>query len=224
MEQWAARSNDSFQHYGVLGMKWGVRKDRAPSPTKSERKERKRLTKDVAAAQQNLRSKTISTQEARDLVDNTDRNYEKALKKSAILYGGKKKKEAAVQKASEKFNDAYKLMEEQESRKVRAKDLYSEKQNALKKYVGELSKNYGKENVKQLNTKSVYLGKKFLVSKKDRISELYVNDMIKTGIRTENLPVIGSIKTGRKVARWEKSQREELLEKNSRKMYKRSYA
>lgn len=27
MEQWVVRSNDSFQHYGVKGMKWGVRKE-----------------------------------------------------------------------------------------------------------------------------------------------------------------------------------------------------
>lgn len=210
-----------LKHYGIKGMKWGVRKDRK-NPTKEQRKERKRLTKDLAAAQQNLKSKTKATQEARELAEGSDTTYEKALKKSAILYGGKERKEKEVIKASERLEKLYKVMEFPESRKARAEDIVKEKRKALEDYVDSLTKEYGAENVKQLKSKDVYTGKTFMVKKKDRIDELYVN-MISTGIRTENLPIIGANRTGKKVSAWEKEQREALLKKRAKEKYKKSY-
>lgn len=218
---------NELTHYGVLGMKWGIR--RTPEqlshrPTKEERKERKRLTKDLAAAQQNLKSKTKVTQSAREMGSNADSTYEKAIKRSAILYGGKERKEKAVIDAAERFDKLYQMMEFPESRKLRAEDIYKEKRKDLVDYVDALTKEYGAENVKQLKTKTVYTGKTFLVRKRDRLSELYVKDMIRTGIRTENIPIIGSNKTGKKVTAWEKEQREDLLQKRSRAAYRKRYS
>ncbi len=214
-------------HFGIKGMKWGVR--RTPEqlghrPTKEQKKERKRLTKDLAAAQQNLKTKTKVTQSAREMGAGADSIYEKTIKRSAIFYGGKERKEKAVIDASDRFNKVYKMMEFPESRKIRAEDFYKEKRKALVDYVDALTKEYGAENVKQLKTTTVYTGKKFMVSKKNRLDELYVEDMIKTGLRTENIPIIGANRTGKKVAAWEKKQREELLTKRSRTAYKNRYS
>lgn len=212
-----------LKHYGVKGMKWGVRKERKPSPTKAERKERKRLTKDLAAAQQSLKARTKATQSARELVEGSDDSYEKALRKSAVFYGGKANKEKAVVKASDRFDKLYTMLEKPESRKVRSEDAVKEKRKALEDYVSSLSEKYGSENVKQLKTKDVYTGKKFMVSKKDRIDELYVN-MVRTGFVAENIPVIGARATGKKVASWEKAQREDLLKKRATARYKTNYS
>lgn len=203
-------------------MKWGVRKDRGP--TKAQRKERKRLTKDLAAAQQSLKRRTMATQSARELTEDSDESYEKTLRKSALLYGGKQNKEKAVVRASERIEKLYKMLEVPESRKARSEDVYKQKRKALVDYVDSLNEQYGKENIKQLKTTTVYTGKKFLVRKKDRIDELYVKDMIKTGIRTENMPIIGARQTGKKAAAWDKEMREELLKKRASAKYKSSYA
>lgn len=49
MEQWAVRSNNSLQHYGVKGMKWGIRKEKETSSrSTSTKKKYTQSEKDVS--------------------------------------------------------------------------------------------------------------------------------------------------------------------------------
>lgn len=227
MEPWSVSNpTNDIAHHGILGMKWGVR--RTPEqlghrkPTKEENRERKRLTKNVAASQRDVKFRTRATLSARELAEGSDKSYERALRKPAILSGGRAGKEKAVNASYERMENLYKQMEFPESRKERATERLRANEKALRDYVDGLVSEYGSENVKGLSTKDVYAGKMF-TAKKKRIGELYIRDTIKTGVRTENLPIVGDIVSGKKISAWEKEHREELLKKRAKNRSKETY-
>lgn len=98
-------------HYGVKGMKWGIRKDRYL--TKEERKRRRSLERDYDIA------KKYGQAANRAVVD---------TRKNAITIGKNQK-------------------------------LLNDRRKELENYVTELSKKYGRENVRQLKEEAVKRGK-----------------------------------------------------------------
>lgn len=195
-------------HYGVKGMKWGVRKDR---PTRSERKQREKLTKDVAAAQKYVKIRSGMQENAARASDEASRNYQKALGKTTLPWN-KKKKQDAIDKASEQLQK--RMTEEQDTRwkSDRAIKLANDKRTALESYVDALSDKYGEKNVKQLKYKNA------------RVGEMVVQNLVKTGLRAENFPILGNSVSAKKINQWEREIREEIAEKRSENMQKNRYA
>lgn len=177
-----------LKHYGVLGMKWGVRKD---APSKSERKERKRLTKNLAAAQQNLRIR-YKTNVAN--IRNANLQEHKLEKESGkrVLPWHRREQDRKIEIAERRLDKVLDSLASSKSRYENAVTYENNVSSDLVNYVDGLTKKYGKENVKQLGVKSVVIGRGYFKK---------VFPMIKTGIVSENIPVIGSGTKARKRAR-----------------------
>lgn len=210
---WQVRQNE-LTHYGVPGMKWGVRKDRT---SKSERKERKRLTKDLAAANKYMKTRAQMYKKASDDTYAANKQYERALSRPALPWK-RAKKEAAISRADANLQKTMTTEQESRWKKERATKIGKEKKEALKSYVDALNKKYGKENVRQLEEKNIRIGKTFF--EKNPI----VIETLKTGVRTENLPAIGNMVSAKKINEWEKSIREEIAAKKTENLEKNRYA
>ena len=135
-------NKNELLHYGVIGMKWGVRKDKSMSYSQKKQL-RKSIRDDNAKAFEIGKNATV--------------------KGRALVYGQNKtiKLEKKLDKYKEKHlydNDkrTKKLMTKITSNYMALKDIgesYKQEQSKAKQHVDELIKKYGKENVKDIKYK-----------------------------------------------------------------------
>lgn len=189
-------------HYGVKGMKWGVRRDRSTG---------RKLTREVAAAKRNYRQVSSDAYTDEGNYQNAIRNYSKAQTRPSL---SRSKKMERVSEAERELNRATGRLENARTRVARARNSYKNSENKLKAHVNEMVKKYGNENVRTITEDSY---------KEYSLGKNYTSTMLKTGVTLADLPIIGNMYTGRYVARQEQARRNDLLNERANERANKHY-
>ena len=177
---WEYSHYDELFHYGVKGMKWGVIRWK-------DKRARRKLTRQTAAAKKNLKSEGERYSNERSNYDSAANRYESALKKVAFTKRSRLAKQEAVEEARDDLTEAGNRLAKVKSDFDRAERLYDKTSSKLSDHVNRMISEYGEENVKSLKVQDYDIGRH------------YVKEMVKTGITIANLPIIGTKYTGRYV-------------------------
>lgn len=207
--------DESLCHWGIKGMKWGVRryqsKDGSLTPEgkkryRSDNKQRKTLKRHVSADVKNLKLKIKATDKDQKAYEDALINYRAA--NSAFMFSRKKKAER-IREASKNLEEAGKNLERTRSDYNLALDLYEKDAKAYTDHVNKMISEYGSEKVKALSNKT----------KKIRTGNLYVTEVMKTGVTVANFPVIGQIYSGLYTSGAEVKERDRRLDEASNRRY-----
>ncbi len=213
--------DDYLEHYGILGMKWGVR--RTPEqlghtrPTREERKETRTLKRNAAAAIKNLKEKGETHAKAEWDVVNTQEDYRKASKK---MYLFKKDRLKAIKEAGERLSTALENAERPRSELNIAEDIYRDAAEKLLENNRKMIEKYGSDKIKEIGTKTVEWG---ITNKKTGLFtenyDAFVQEVVKTGPTIVSIPWYGQRYTGRMVAERELKEREKRFNEKANKRY-----
>lgn len=212
---------DYLEHYGILGMKWGVR--RTPEqlgharPTREERKETRTLKRNAAAAIKNLKEKGETHAKAEWDVVNAQEDYRKASKK---MYLFKKNRMQAVREAGERLTTALENAERPRAERNLAADIYEDAARKLLDNNRKMIEKYGSDTIKEVGKKTVEWG---ITNRKTGLFtdtyETFAAEVVKTGPTIVSIPWYGQRYTGRMVAEREIKEREKRLNKKANELY-----
>ena len=209
-------SSDELYHWGIKGMKWGVRRFQNPDGTltaqgkqrykdyKSDQSTRRNLTRHVAADKKNLKARGEAMNE---VTKNYNDAQEQMRKASSKVFISKKKRQELVDEANANLTKAGEELEKRRADLNRAERIYNKDAEALFKHVDDMTKKYGSENVKSLDTKKVKLG------------EYYSIDAIKTGVTVADMPLVGRWYSGNYTSKQEYQDRLDTIKRRANDRY-----
>ena len=149
------QNQEELYHYGVLGMKWGVRRDRSGTINKSFKKMDK-LDRNIDKASVKATKATMRT------VKGASRKYQKFERKAAKYQGKANKKKYGwfpnAEKASKK--KAKYLKREAKSAKMNA--LEKRSITRAHKWAEQMNKTIGPMKPTELSSDQIRLGRKYL--------------------------------------------------------------
>lgn len=201
MSEYYITTDGELYHFGVKGMKWGVRRDKQ---YRSDNRTRRKLKRRVAAAANNLKAYgKISNADEREYHE-AEKAYRKA--QSRVFSFGSKRR-AEIEAASRALSEAGDKVMKSRAELNRAERIYDKAADKYTAHVNAMINRHGSDNVKNIKTKDVNIG------------EMYVKDMIKTGITLADMPLIGKAYSGSYISREEHKDRNERINRRSESYY-----
>lgn len=163
------QNQDELYHYGVLGMKWGVRRDRSGTINKSFKKMDK-LDRNIDKASVKATKATMRT------VKGASRKYQKFERKAAKYQGKANKKKYGWFPNAEKATkyqmkaDRFNYKASKKKAKHLKREAKSAKMNALEKrsitrahkWAEQMNKTIGPMKPTELSSDQIRLGRKYL--------------------------------------------------------------
>ena len=209
-------SYDELYHYGIKGMRWGVRRFQNEDGTltaqgrqrykdyRSDQSTRRSLTRHVAADKKNLKARGEAMNE---VTKNYNDAQEQMRKPSSKVFIPGKKRQELMDEAAANLTKAGEELEKRRADLNRAERIYNKDAEALFKHVDDMIKKYGSENVKSLDTKKVKLG------------EYYSIDAIKTGVTVADMPLVGRWYSGNYTSKQEYQDRLDTIKRRANDRY-----